>query len=632
MSRNNVSPQRPLSRYLLKQVAQGDYGSLHTFIERLNANTVSLEAFDALLNFFQKDPKSVNTLLAENLHMGSVALEALRRLISLVAHEAHLTDQLMADVEAKLCDSAGRLAIWMEESIHLAFQLNRDSSVLDIAVLGIGGAIESCLSLQGSIMEAMMVKPQVVKALLRLWAFFPACNTEKLLSGPDALGRSMVVAPMVTFLKAEAGEQLLHNAFVDSPKELRTFCRATSIRFAQVPDYAPPEGIVLDILQAQQVFLKDIWAVAFMLSKRPDIHKALCDADYLACSTRTLVKLAPRLTPRALLEMGLPILLRCLEAGSNPPSSLQSILDSGLLDVAACKLSANPDDVVPSGKVIFMVKLEPYVLYPRIHKAVLRVKDRLDPKIAEILPTLPSTGRFWTRLLERQETIAQRLEQREKQVVYPICDNDKLHEPSPNPQSRLCSNCRLVLYCSVECQREDWEKRHRAECNVMRCTYRDRHQQSIRYGQHARAFHLSYIGSVLTQQHGEKQGLKDEASCATPILSLDLRFHVMEGLPHLIMPLSIEEYLNHRMRGDCAAIQARVQSMAQRFVDRSSSNEWLVEARIPWTTERSVVLLARMALIEGRFLATHSVVQIQDLPMSREVMKEYYERCGFKGD
>lgn len=48
-------------------------------------------------------------------------------------------------------------------------------------------------------------------------------------------------------------------------------------------------------------------------------------------------------------------------------------------------------------------------------------------------------------------------------VLQPVCHNNTCPDKSPVPKSR-CSRCRIVRYCSVKCQRLDWEAGHRNEC------------------------------------------------------------------------------------------------------------------------------------------------------------------------
>jgi len=55
----------------------------------------------------------------------------------------------------------------------------------------------------------------------------------------------------------------------------------------------------------------------------------------------------------------------------------------------------------------------------------------------------------------------ERQERREKKAKQVTCDNCK--KRSPYTKMKKCSRCRNATYCSVECQKQDWN-RHKAEC------------------------------------------------------------------------------------------------------------------------------------------------------------------------
>ena len=46
------------------------------------------------------------------------------------------------------------------------------------------------------------------------------------------------------------------------------------------------------------------------------------------------------------------------------------------------------------------------------------------------------------------------------------CSHDECHriQRPEEPKFRLCSGCRMVYYCSVECQRKSWQQNHRTYC------------------------------------------------------------------------------------------------------------------------------------------------------------------------
>ena len=76
--------------------------------------------------------------------------------------------------------------------------------------------------------------------------------------------------------------------------------------------------------------------------------------------------------------------------------------------------------------------------------------ERLDTKTEE----LDSDANIWRQQLQRRKAKLKRL----KSTTCVVCDN---------PSNRYCSQCKVSCYCSTECQRIDWKKRHKDECMLM---------------------------------------------------------------------------------------------------------------------------------------------------------------------
>ncbi|KAH6880292.1 hypothetical protein BKA70DRAFT_1238864 [Coprinopsis sp. MPI-PUGE-AT-0042] len=54
---------------------------------------------------------------------------------------------------------------------------------------------------------------------------------------------------------------------------------------------------------------------------------------------------------------------------------------------------------------------------------------------------------------------------------------------------KACSGCKMVWYCCVECQKEDWKEGHRNECNQM--DYSWKANEGLRYLQTTKKFHVA---------------------------------------------------------------------------------------------------------------------------------------------
>ncbi|KAJ3526032.1 hypothetical protein NMY22_g10332 [Coprinellus aureogranulatus] len=87
----------------------------------------------------------------------------------------------------------------------------------------------------------------------------------------------------------------------------------------------------------------------------------------------------------------------------------------------------------------------------------------------------------------------------EKESRVRLCDNlkhyDKMAEPceSKSQAENGCSRCHSVVYCSAECQMEDWRAFHRLECAKMAKDYQDRKNRDQIYSYHDRAFQASFM-------------------------------------------------------------------------------------------------------------------------------------------
>ncbi|KAJ3505656.1 hypothetical protein NMY22_g17505 [Coprinellus aureogranulatus] len=87
----------------------------------------------------------------------------------------------------------------------------------------------------------------------------------------------------------------------------------------------------------------------------------------------------------------------------------------------------------------------------------------------------------------------------DKEFRVRLCDNlkhyDRMTEPceSKSQAENACSRCHSVVYCSAECQLEDWRAFHRLECAHMSKDYEDRKSRNQIYSYHDRTFQASFM-------------------------------------------------------------------------------------------------------------------------------------------
>ncbi|EAU87264.1 hypothetical protein CC1G_10858 [Coprinopsis cinerea okayama7 len=75
------------------------------------------------------------------------------------------------------------------------------------------------------------------------------------------------------------------------------------------------------------------------------------------------------------------------------------------------------------------------------------------------------------------------------------CTTSPLDLRSQDLSSRKCSACSLMVYCSLECQHQDWVLRHREECIPARFYYTD----GRCYRNYVRSFHVACIEHVFNR-------------------------------------------------------------------------------------------------------------------------------------
>ncbi|KAH6897823.1 hypothetical protein BKA70DRAFT_1314903 [Coprinopsis sp. MPI-PUGE-AT-0042] len=88
-----------------------------------------------------------------------------------------------------------------------------------------------------------------------------------------------------------------------------------------------------------------------------------------------------------------------------------------------------------------------------------------------------------------------------KVLKHILCDNanhaqcSSISRASFGRSARLkeCSSCHTAVYCSSECQREDWTRRHSLLCHEFRQRHRDMLKQETTYPHRVRAWHISLL-------------------------------------------------------------------------------------------------------------------------------------------
>ncbi|KAH6899501.1 hypothetical protein BKA70DRAFT_1406327 [Coprinopsis sp. MPI-PUGE-AT-0042] len=175
-----------------------------------------------------------------------------------------------------------------------------------------------------------------------------------------------------------------------------------------------------------------------------------------------------------------------------------------------------------------------------------------------------------------------------------------------NAPPKACSSCKTVLYCSVECQTQDWKDRHREECNVMRQShlssiveFKDRWLSGVRYTKEMRFAHAAIITQALNDIPGIIEGRREAGKSDSEVITFGDFGGGRSGpggLRHMNLELlTYIKGMSSPDMGECDAMNKRAVEMIHLHRSRKTTSEFsanLTEALFHWTPGLMVFVMA----------------------------------------
>ncbi|TEB24865.1 hypothetical protein FA13DRAFT_1738878 [Coprinellus micaceus] len=200
--------------------------------------------------------------------------------------------------------------------------------------------------------------------------------------------------------------------------------------------------------------------------------------------------------------------------------------------------------------------------------------------------------------------------------VVRLCDNlpcTRRGQRSGEWQSKQCSRCSSVVYCSDECQKEDWDKWHKSECSAAREHHFQRCLTESWYTHATRAFHSGFIDEFFSQNLSEiENGHHQPLSPSTPtneILPV-IEFYNIDPLLDF-QSLTKPQWWSHPdMEFGQAYLNPRLTAIGMlfKFGKVHEKGMRLVEAVFPMGSDWSVYLTAILKpSADGRYQAVYCV-------------------------
>ncbi|KAH6867674.1 hypothetical protein BKA70DRAFT_1493968 [Coprinopsis sp. MPI-PUGE-AT-0042] len=233
--------------------------------------------------------------------------------------------------------------------------------------------------------------------------------------------------------------------------------------------------------------------------------------------------------------------------------------------------------------------------YPRVLKAISDVTLSLLAKVG--LQTKLNPWYYLASYVEENLSIL-------PTVTLDIltCDNSScLRSPDESrPLVKACSGCRFVTYCSVACQKSDWELKHRFECVELKHRSQG-HYNAIRMSQRGKAFHLTLATQMVNDPEFQEscdqgRGTHYPTHHANElVITRDMTY---ADFPKKILGIQTwDEWLENRYISMCSAMELRLASLvretrpATRRGDVQGNNILALELILDWNDEQMLSLL-----------------------------------------
>ncbi|KAJ3519078.1 hypothetical protein NMY22_g13364 [Coprinellus aureogranulatus] len=226
----------------------------------------------------------------------------------------------------------------------------------------------------------------------------------------------------------------------------------------------------------------------------------------------------------------------------------------------------------------------------------------------------------------------------------PLCD----HIYCPRDRrtftpSKACSSCHSLTYCSVECQKADWDALHRNECQAARAV----HEQAMihgrpRYTQYRRAFHADFIArkadtATRDLDSAEKDMPPEQKLSVTPqVIHLKLWGHLIQSLDNYIRSTEA----TFRKGSDIHYLNDRLLALARSYpVEEAREGLRMVLGELSFH-DQTVQVLAKVKKAPGdagkpRFMVQSCVMKLRNDSLSdklpstaKEILQRQVEICG----
>ncbi|KAH6888944.1 hypothetical protein BKA70DRAFT_1572888 [Coprinopsis sp. MPI-PUGE-AT-0042] len=385
-------------------------------------------------------------------------------------------------------------------------------------------------------------------------------------------------------------------------------------------DAVPLNPLSFHALEKAEHHLTTCFVVLRLLCKKTAlVHAALWKRNYIIRWSKTLMTMTPYLHHSTALRLCAQVFQVATECSGNTTNAVLDVIKRCLFLDFLEILSRVPkiEGVALQSASSILFRMNNHCHRIRIAKAVSNVVES-HPQLSLRLASQPEASSMSTMFSRMCSSARAYSLCRQALVLLPmtICDN-ALHQRHGQKvtsfdRPQTCSGCHLVTYCSFECQEEDWRKRHWKECALMKQSHLGRSKTQRHYHHTCRAAQIQVTAQLITgsDRIKELEGTRREHGAHVTVLDT-----TEDPQKQGIYTLTLNTYLQNRIRSDCAAMDQRVVGMVEQYQANAKGDVWLVDAGFANGCDEMVAVLMKIEKIEGQWKVVESVPRV--LPNAR---------------
>ncbi|KAF6759563.1 hypothetical protein DFP72DRAFT_136444 [Ephemerocybe angulata] len=306
---------------------------------------------------------------------------------------------------------------------------------------------------------------------------------------------------------------LTHRIIARSPSFASAFAEQSFQRGYQLVEEAQTVG---QLANAAFCLERQMSTMVALLSHSSQLHQVFTSEQYIkeyAMNIHSLFEKVPLALQtnskfiRLFFMLAETLFLLLIDDKSRVVHNYRDILSEQLLQHIYRLLPEIPStDMVSTKIAAYLLKvIGIYIVYPCVFNAAMEgdISEETMDRLKRLeVPSLKDPWEELSGLIFELFQAIGRLEVDTKTGGSSnICDNLLCaRKEESGLKFKQCSKCSSVIYCSSACQRIDWDKLHRDECERARLEH-DRHKASQTvYSQDTRIFHTAYLESLYNRR------------------------------------------------------------------------------------------------------------------------------------